>query len=173
MSVLICGAGPTGLVTALVLTANGVPCRVIEKHTGPRASSRALGLQARSMEILSGLGVADEIARVSYRLTGAAIMRGTKKLTQMDWIPPSSPYPHTYVLPQSGLERILRTHVSQQGGRSRMGHRTRRGGAWWFWRQCASCRRQHGHDTVAHRRRRSAQPGAGLDRHPVPPGFDR
>ena len=115
MSVLICGAGPTGLVTALVLTANGVPCRVIEKHTGPRASSRALGLQARSMEILSGLGVADEIARVSYRLTGAAIMRGTKKLTQMDWIPPSSPYPHTYVLPQSGLERILRTHVSQQG----------------------------------------------------------
>lgn len=115
MSVLVVGAGPTGMVTALVLAANGVPCRVLERHPHPSGGSRALGLQARSMELLAGLGIAEEIERVAYRLSGASIMRGDTELSRLAWIPPRSPYPYTYVLPQPGLEDILRTRLCAVG----------------------------------------------------------
>ncbi|MEQ7125181.1 FAD-dependent monooxygenase [Actinopolymorpha sp. B11F2] len=111
--VLVVGAGPTGMVAALVLAANGVSCRVVERRTEPNESSRALGLQARSMELLAGLGLADRIARVAYTLTGASIMRGDDELVRMPWMPPESPYPYTYVLPQQGLEAILRQRLDQ------------------------------------------------------------
>ncbi|WSJ01541.1 FAD-dependent monooxygenase [Nocardia sp. NBC_01329] len=115
MSVLVVGAGPTGLVTALVLAANGVSCRVLERHPQPTGGSRALGLQARSMEMLAELGLAEEIERVAYRLGGASIMRGDAELSRLTWVPPRSRYPYTYVLPQPGLEDILRTRLHAVG----------------------------------------------------------
>ncbi|MGO2519469.1 MAG: FAD-dependent monooxygenase [Microbacterium sp.] len=115
MTVLIVGAGPTGLVAALVLTASGVPCQIIEKRPSPGRSSRALGLQARSMEVLAGLGIAERVGRVAYRLTGASIMRKNSQIVEMAWVPPESRYPHTYVVPQSGLEDILRTRLGELG----------------------------------------------------------
>ncbi|MEU1520870.1 FAD-dependent monooxygenase [Nocardia rhamnosiphila] len=115
MSVLVVGAGPTGMVTALTLAANGVPCRVLERHTHPSGGSRALGLQARSMELLAGLGLAEEVERVAYPLSGASIMRGDAELSRLTWVPPRSRYPYTYVLPQPGLEDILRTRLRAVG----------------------------------------------------------
>lgn len=112
---LIVGAGPTGMVAALVLAANRIPCRLIDRRPTPTSSSRALGLQARSMELLAGLGLADEITRQAYRLSGASIMRGDEELTRMRWLPPDSPYPYTYVLPQQGLEAILRGRLGELG----------------------------------------------------------
>lgn len=112
---LIVGAGPTGMVAALVLAANRTPCRLIDRRPTPTSSSRALGLQARSMELLAGLGLADEVDRQAYRLSGASIMRGDEELTRMPWLPPDSPYPYTYVLPQQGLEAILRRRLGELG----------------------------------------------------------
>jgi cation diffusion facilitator CzcD-associated flavoprotein CzcO len=43
--VLIVGAGPTGLVLALVLTRLGVRVRIVDKTLGPGTTSRALALQ--------------------------------------------------------------------------------------------------------------------------------
>lgn len=103
------------MVTALVLAANGVPCRVLERRARPSGGSRALGLQARSMELLAGLGLTDEIERVAYRLSGASIMRGDAELSRLAWVPPQSPYPYTYVLPQPGLESILRKGLHAAG----------------------------------------------------------
>lgn len=113
--VVIVGAGPTGMTAALALTRSGVRCRIIEKRSAPGTSSRALGLQARSMEVLAGLGVTDEIEQASYRLRGSSIMRGNRTMVTMEWVPPQSRFPHTYVLPQSGLEDILRRHLAEAG----------------------------------------------------------
>ncbi|NKY58245.1 FAD-dependent monooxygenase [Nocardia flavorosea] len=115
MGVLIVGAGPTGMVAGLVLAANGVACRVLERRAQPGTSSRALGLQARSMELLAGLGLTGEIERIAYRLPGASMMRGDTELSRFTWVPPQSPYPYTYVLPQSGLEAVLRDRLRAAG----------------------------------------------------------
>ena len=81
-AVVIVGAGPTGMVAALVLAANGIDCRLVERRTAPSTTSRALGLQARSMELLAGLGVADRVAEQAYRLSGASIMRADEELAR-------------------------------------------------------------------------------------------
>lgn len=115
MTVLIVGAGPTGLTAALVLAANGVPVRIIDARPEPSPASRALGLQARSMEMLAGLGVAERVEQVATRLSGASIMKGNRPLVDMAWRPPESPFPHTYVVPQAGLEAILRGRLEEDG----------------------------------------------------------
>src|SRR5450830_1260473 len=50
--VLIAGAGPTGLTAAMELSRMGVPVRLIDKLTAPSATSRALAVQARTLELL-------------------------------------------------------------------------------------------------------------------------
>ena len=48
-TVLIVGAGPTGLTLACDLRTRGIDVLVIDKATGPATTSRALGLQARGV----------------------------------------------------------------------------------------------------------------------------
>ena len=49
--ILIVGAGPTGLTAALELSRFGVPVRVIDKRDAPADTSRAIGIQARTLEL--------------------------------------------------------------------------------------------------------------------------
>ena len=48
--VLVVGAGPTGLTLALWLRRFGIAVRVIDRSTGPGETSRALAVQARTLE---------------------------------------------------------------------------------------------------------------------------
>ena len=61
--VLIVGAGPTGLMMACQLARFGIPFRLIEKNEGPTTQSRALVIQARSLEIFEQMGVAERAVR--------------------------------------------------------------------------------------------------------------
>jgi 2-polyprenyl-6-methoxyphenol hydroxylase-like FAD-dependent oxidoreductase len=55
--ILICGAGPTGLVLALWLAKRSVPFRIIDKAAGSGTASRALVVQARTLEYYRQLGI--------------------------------------------------------------------------------------------------------------------
>src|SRR5215207_4446220 len=59
--VLVVGAGPTGLVMASELAARGVSGRIIDRAPVRSERSRALVVQARSLELLQKMGVADEL----------------------------------------------------------------------------------------------------------------
>lgn len=59
--ILIVGAGPTGLVLALLLHRHGIPFRIIDQHDGPGEASRALVVHARTLEFYSQLGLADRV----------------------------------------------------------------------------------------------------------------
>jgi len=65
--VLIIGAGPTGLVLALWLTRLGVSVRIIDKTAEPGTTSRALAVQARTLELYSQVCLADAVASVDGR----------------------------------------------------------------------------------------------------------
>lgn len=64
--VLVVGAGPTGLMAGLVLTRRGVPVVVVDQKGGPTRESRALAVQARTMEIYDQLGLADHVLSGAY-----------------------------------------------------------------------------------------------------------
>lgn len=59
--VLIVGAGPTGLMAAVALARRGVPAVIVDRKTGPTRESRALAVQARTMEIYDQLGLAEQV----------------------------------------------------------------------------------------------------------------
>ena len=65
--VLIVGAGPTGLVLALWLTRLGIRVRIIDRTAGPGTASRALGIQARTLELYRLLGLAEAVVAAGHR----------------------------------------------------------------------------------------------------------
>ena len=58
--VLVVGAGPTGLVLALWLTKLGVKVRIIDKTSQPGTTSRAVAVQARTLELYRQLDLSAE-----------------------------------------------------------------------------------------------------------------
>src|SRR6267154_5675646 len=62
--VLVVGAGPAGLFMAAELNRHGVSCRIVDKNDGPTHASRAASIQARTLEILDSVSLADEFVQV-------------------------------------------------------------------------------------------------------------
>src|SRR2546425_9531367 len=69
--VLVVGAGPTGLVLALWLARLGIQVRIIDKTAGPGSTSRALAVQARTLEFYRQLGFADELVEAGLVFSAA------------------------------------------------------------------------------------------------------
>src|ERR1700675_5000705 len=67
-SVLIIGAGPTGLVLALWLTKLGVKVRIIDKTAEPGTTSRALAVQARTLELYRQLDLTEAVVARGHRV---------------------------------------------------------------------------------------------------------
>src|ERR1700723_1849448 len=76
--VLIVGAGPTGLVLALWLARVGIRVRIIDKTAEAGTTSRALAVQARTLEFYQQMGLADAVVAAG-RKTIAANMWVTGK----------------------------------------------------------------------------------------------
>ena len=68
--VLIVGAGPTGLVLALWLTKLGVGVRIVDKTVEPGTTSRALAVQARTLELYRQLDLADVVVERGHKVPG-------------------------------------------------------------------------------------------------------
>ncbi|MBS0377806.1 MAG: FAD-dependent monooxygenase [Proteobacteria bacterium] len=66
--VLIAGAGPTGLTLALWLTRQGIPVRLIDPALRAGTTSRALAVQARTLELYGQLGIADALLANGHRV---------------------------------------------------------------------------------------------------------
>ena len=66
--VLIVGAGPAGLVTAIEIARRGERPLVVERHPSTSIFPRATGVSTRSMEIFRSYGIEDEIRRGGSRV---------------------------------------------------------------------------------------------------------
>lgn len=124
--VLVVGAGPTGLMLANWLLRLGISAIVVDGKSGPTRESRAMVLQARTMEIYDQLGVVDTVLAAAAR--AAALAPGFEKRV-FGRIPlgaigaGTTPYPWIYVLEQSRNEEILYAHLGELGGDVRWEHR--------------------------------------------------
>src|ERR1700753_2442647 len=72
-TVLIVGAGPTGLVLALWLTRQGVKVRIVDETAEPGTTSRALAVHARTLELYEQLDLADAVVAKGYAVPGARL----------------------------------------------------------------------------------------------------
>src|ERR1700745_1645480 len=113
--VLIVGAGPTGLTAALELSRMGVPVRLIDKRKAPATTSRAIGVQARTLELFEQRGLAEEMLRLGNRGRFASIYGDGKRVFRLDFGHVESRYPFMLLISQAETERILREAIARQG----------------------------------------------------------
>jgi 2-polyprenyl-6-methoxyphenol hydroxylase-like FAD-dependent oxidoreductase len=117
--VLIAGAGPTGLVLAIWLRRLGVRVRIVDKAAEPGTTSRALGVQARTLEFYRQLGLAEAVVARGLEFAAANLwVRGRKRARAAfgEMGKGISPYPYMLIFPQDEHERLLTARLEKEGG---------------------------------------------------------
>ena len=113
--VLIVGAGPTGLTAAMELSRMGIDVRLIDKSEGPATTSRAIGVQARTLELFEQRGLAEEMVRLGNKGEAGSVYGGGKRVFRLDFGRVDSRYDYLLFVSQAETERILRKKIRSQG----------------------------------------------------------
>jgi 2-polyprenyl-6-methoxyphenol hydroxylase-like FAD-dependent oxidoreductase len=116
--ILIVGAGPTGLMLANQLVRRGVRAIIIDRHAGPSRETKALGVQARTLEIYSHLGIVDRALELGKQGTGGNIWAGGQRRARValsDAGDQVTPYPFLLILGQDDNELIMGDHLRELG----------------------------------------------------------
>ncbi|EMH2959525.1 FAD-dependent monooxygenase [Burkholderia multivorans] len=113
--VLIVGAGPTGLAAAMSLARARVPVRVIDKLAAPAPYSRAIGIQARTLELLEQHRAVEPFLALGHRAHAAALHADGRVIARLDFDPLQTRYPYLLLLDQSVTERLLAEHLAELG----------------------------------------------------------
>lgn len=118
LPVLVAGAGPTGLVLALSLARHGVRCRVIDAASHAGEQSRAMAVQARTLEFYRQFGFADEIVQQGVVAEAVHLREGGREVLHAffrDMGAGISPYPFVLTYPQDDHERFLERRLADAG----------------------------------------------------------
>src|SRR6266576_6976020 len=108
--VLIIGAGPTGLVLALWLTRLGVKVRIIDKSVEAGTTSRALAVQARTLELYRQLDLTEAVVARGHRVPAVNLWVKGEAAARVPFESVGSgltPYPFLHIFPQDQHERLL------------------------------------------------------------------
>jgi 2-polyprenyl-6-methoxyphenol hydroxylase-like FAD-dependent oxidoreductase len=115
--VLVAGAGPTGLVTALQAHDHGATVRVVERRTDAFRPSRAMIVHPRTMERLRPLGVTDALLERADRSPRAEMHLGHRRvevaLGDVAWATTS--FPHLTMVRQADVEAVLAAALAERG----------------------------------------------------------
>jgi 2-polyprenyl-6-methoxyphenol hydroxylase-like FAD-dependent oxidoreductase len=116
MRILVVGAGPVGLALTLALHRQGLAARQVDKAPEPSRHSKALGIQARTLEALDSLGVAGPVLAEALRIQGASFHLGPGAPQAFDLSHRLHPrFPSMVILPQSRTEALLAAATGAAG----------------------------------------------------------
>ena len=115
--VLVVGAGPTGLTLAAQLRAMGASCRIVDRQPDRVHESRALAVQPRTLEVLRGLGVTEELAARGNDAVWVQLHAGGRRV----WVRlfglglDDTAYPFLLFVSQAETEQLLNDHLAARG----------------------------------------------------------
>jgi 2-polyprenyl-6-methoxyphenol hydroxylase-like FAD-dependent oxidoreductase len=116
--VLIVGAGPTGLALATQFQRYGVDFVIIDKKETTTPHSKAIGVQARTLEIYEQIGLADGLVDRGWIANKVKLLEGGEVREQIDLSTLGegmSPYPFLLIVEQGLHEALLHEHIRNKG----------------------------------------------------------
>ena len=117
IDVIVAGGGPTGSVLAAELRLHGVRVVVLEKEAEPARHVRALGLHARSIEVLDQRGLLDRFLALGTRHpVGGFAGIAAPPPTGLD-----TAHPYVLGIPQTTTDRLLAERAVELGAEIRRG----------------------------------------------------
>jgi len=114
--VLVVGAGPTGLVLAAELLARGIRTRIIDRGDAVALQARAIGIQARTLEVLGMMGLAERFIADGQVVRYLRFYSTSRCLASLEFARCGSRFGFMVNLPQDQTERLLRARVAELGG---------------------------------------------------------
>ncbi|MET7395903.1 FAD-dependent monooxygenase, partial [Dactylosporangium sp. NPDC005572] len=114
--VVIVGAGPVGVASAILLAQRGIRCLVLDRYEEPYPLPRAVHVDDEVVRILQEIGVADEFLRVSRPGLGLRLLDGRHRVMaefRRDAATGPHGYPQANMFDQPDLERLLRARLAE------------------------------------------------------------
>lgn len=116
--VIVVGAGPTGLLAACLLAKAGIRVRIVDRNPSQAKESRAFVVQARTLEILLAVGLAEAFLDRGTVVSGVRLYLDGRVSAGFNFEcvgHPDTPFPFVLVLPQAETEAILVAHLAELG----------------------------------------------------------
>ncbi|RYE92719.1 MAG: FAD-dependent oxidoreductase [Myxococcales bacterium] len=114
--VLVVGAGPTGLALATALRLRGGHVTLLDRQATGANTSRAAVVHARTLEVLEGLGVNDELLARGLPLPRFTVRDRDELLMPVEFDALPTRYPFTLMISQAETEAILLARFTALGG---------------------------------------------------------
>jgi 2-polyprenyl-6-methoxyphenol hydroxylase-like FAD-dependent oxidoreductase len=114
---LIVGAGPTGLTLAIELARRGVPFRIIDRETERTKTSRAIGTQARTVEVFRLMGIPESALEPAARPRALRFAERDRTLARISFGDELPGAPRLISMDEADTERVLEQRLEQLGGR--------------------------------------------------------
>lgn len=111
---LVVGAGPVGMLTALVLAKGGVQTEIVDQNQGPAARGYACALHPGALNLLDRFGLAGDLVRRGRRIDTIAFYEGSERHDELRLGDLGGKFPFVLVLPQSTLEEHLEFALERQ-----------------------------------------------------------
>lgn len=119
LDVLVVGAGPTGLLTAVELLRRGIRVRVIDRATEPMLTPKALSVWPRALDILEDTGLGEVVGEESVRINTLSYFSERRPLASFGFSDDLA----CRTLPQHVTERLLTERLLELGGKIERGVR--------------------------------------------------
>src|ERR1039457_2549608 len=110
-SVVVVGAGPTGLLVAAELVRHNVECLLIDGHDAPLIWDRASIVHARTIEIFEALGLADQILDQAVSIRGSRLRSDMQTLGTLDLGSADSRYGFDQGVSEDVTESVLTKYL--------------------------------------------------------------
>src|SRR5690606_22973556 len=113
--VLVIGAGPIGLFSALTLARRGVDVEIIDQEWRAAAHSYALALHPSSLLLLEEVGLIEEVLDQAYQVHAIGLYDSNDRKAEVRLSDLETKYPFVAVMPQSVIESLLVEALDRSG----------------------------------------------------------
>ncbi len=121
--VLVVGAGPVGLWTALLLAEAGVQVQIIDQETRTTTRSYACALHPATLALFDRFGLTQPLLAAGRPIEKIAFYDRQGRRAELKIADPQGKYPCLLILPQNVLEEALEQRLQKTGVKVQWNHR--------------------------------------------------